>query len=63
MNSQERAKRMRYAESMINSSDNVVCVCGQLFFEAGQYVDHVETCEHAKRGEMAAQGHVDFERD
>lgn len=55
MNSQERAKRLKYAESMINSSDNVVCVCGRLFFEAGQYVDHVEQCKTNQR-EMAETG-------
>jgi hypothetical protein len=60
---QQRKRRISVASQKIAKDGHVVCVCGQLFLEPEPYVDHVAECEHAQRGETAAQGSVDFEKD
>lgn len=45
-----RQQRIREAYRQIVATGHAVCVCGQLFLTEDGYANHVEACEHVKRG-------------
>lgn len=55
MSDSGRERRTKQAQRAIDADGHAVCVCGQLFFEAGAYADHVDQCEHVERQRMAAR--------
>lgn len=48
-------RRLKQVQRAIDKDGHAVCVCGQLFFEAEAYADHVEQCQHAERVRMVAR--------
>lgn len=49
MNDTERAESEAKAQATIDREQYVVCVCGQLFYDAEKYVEHRQQCQHVVR--------------
>lgn len=61
----ERVRKtlIRAATDVIARNQYAVCTCGQLFHDAEQYVDHVETCEIVSRQQSKTATAADFGKD